>query len=740
MKKYLCFLFIFLYSNAFAEIVNKIEITGNGRISKETIKVYGDIKLNSDLSSGDINKIINNLNSTDFFEDININLTEGVLKISVKEYPIINSIIIDGEPTDRITEAILEKITLKENGSFIKSNLNQDINLIKKLYGSIGFNFTEVEPKIEKISENRLNLVFFVNKGEKTKITNIYFIGDKKVKDRRLRDIIASEESKFWKFLSKNTNLNNENIELDKRLIKNYYKSIGYYDVQVLSSNAEIINNKTSLTYNIDAGNRYRITKIATDINPVLDKNVFNPLNKEFQKVIGKYYSPFLVKKVLESLDNLIANNNLQFIEHSVSETLEGDSISITINIYEGSKKLVERINVKGNTVTNESVVRGELLIDEGDPYNSLKLDKSIAKLKARKLFGQVKKEVFDGSSPDLKVIDIFVEEKPTGEIMAGAGVGTSGGSVSFNVSENNWLGEGIKLSAFVDLTEESIKGEIDVRNPNYNFSGNELNYNFKSIQNDKPDSGYENTIMATGIGTRFEQYNNIYLSPSLSLTHDDLSVIDSASSALKKQAGTFTDLSFDYGIQLDNRDKAFMPTDGYISSFNQALPLYADAPYLRNAYSFSAYNAITPNVIGAFKFYAATINGFNNKDVRLSKRLHLPSSRLRGFERGKVGPKDGNDYVGGNYNTAINFETNLPNLLPESTKTEVGLFLDIGNVWGVDYGSGVDESDKIRSAAGVNTSWLSPVGPMSFIFATNLSKADTDATESFNFRLGTTF
>ena len=238
MKKYLCFLFIFLYSNAFAEIVNKIEITGNGRISKETIKVYGDIKLNSDLSSGDINKIINNLNSTDFFEDININLTEGVLKISVKEYPIINSIIIDGEPTDRITEAILEKITLKENGSFIKSNLNQDINLIKKLYGSIGFNFTEVEPKIEKISENRLNLVFFVNKGEKTKITNIYFIGDKKVKDRRLRDIIASEESKFWKFLSKNTNLNNENIELDKRLIKNYYKSIGYYDVQVLSSNA----------------------------------------------------------------------------------------------------------------------------------------------------------------------------------------------------------------------------------------------------------------------------------------------------------------------------------------------------------------------------------------------------------------------------------------------------------------------------------------------------------------------
>jgi outer membrane protein insertion porin family len=198
--------------------------------------------------------------------------------------------------------------------------------------------------------------------------------------------------------------------------------------------------------------------------------------------------------------------------------------------------------------------------------------------------------------------------------------------------------------------------------------------------------------------------------------------------------------LSFDYGITLDKRDRVFAPTDGYISSFNQALPLYADSPYLKNSYSFSKYKTISADAIGTFKIYAAAINGLNDKDVRLNKRVNLSSNRLRGFESGKVGPKDGIDYIGGNYAMASNFEVSLPNILPESTKTDIGLFLDFGNVWSVDYDSTLDGSNKIRSSAGVNTSWSSPVGPMSFVFSQNISKASTDVIENFNFRLGTTF
>ena len=190
----------------------------------------------------------------------------------------------------------------------------------------------------------------------------------------------------------------------------------------------------------------------------------------------------------------------------------------------------------------------------------------------------------------------------------------------------------------------------------------------------------------------------------------------------------------------LDNRDRVYSPTSGYLSNFSQAVPLYADSPYIRNTFSYAKYKSFSPDALGSFKLYTSAINGLGNKDVSLSKRITVPSSRLRGFENGKVGPKDGNDYVGGNYSVITNFELALPNFLPESTKTDIGLFLDFGNIWKVDYDSQIDDSNKIRSSAGINTSWLSPVGPMSFILSQNLSKASTDVTESFNFRLGTTF
>ncbi len=741
MKKILFIFLFFLTTYANAEIVNKVEISGNKRISDETIKVYGEITLKENYDTAKINEIIKNLYETNFFENINVALKNGVLKIDLKEYPTINSIIINGEKAGKVKEKLLEIMTLKDKGSFINSHLNEDIIKIKKAYQSLGFNFVEVDAKIEEFTANRINLFFFIEKGEKTKISKINFIGDKRIKDRRLRDVIVSEENKFWKFLTNNTNLNYNNIKLDKRLISNYYKSIGYYDVQVLSSHAEISDtNLTELTFNINAGNRYRINKISTNVDPIFDKKYFMPMEKEFKKIIGKYYSPFFVTKLLGELDRLIASSDLQFVEHSVNEIVSDKSIEIKINVFEGSKQLVERVNVRGNSVTEESVIRSELLLDEGDPFSKVKLDQSIAKIKARRLFSSVKEKVLDGASKDQKIIEIEVEEQPTGEISAGAGFGTAGGSFGFDITENNWLGKGIKLSSFIAVDATSVKGAIEVKDPNFQYTGNELNYFISSTENDKPDSGFENTIFSSGVGVAFEQFKNIYLSPSLSLTHDDLSVNDTASAALKKQAGTFTDLTFKYGISTDNRDRAFMPTDGYISSFRQSFPIVADSSSLLNTYSLSMYNALNPDIIGSFKFYASSVIGLNDDDVRISKRIFMPSSRLRGFEAGKVGPKDGADYVGGNYATAVNLETNLPNLLPENTKTDVGLFLDFGNIWGVDYSDSVSDSSKIRSSVGGNIKWSSPLGPMSFILSQNLSKANTDTTQSFNFRLGTTF
>ena len=743
MKKIiLIFICFFIKNISFAEIVKKVEVSGNDRISEETMIVYGEIKLNVDYNTQKINDTLKNLYSTNFFEDINIELKNNILKISVKEFPIIHSVTIRGEKAKKTKEAIIERLNLKISGSFIKSNLNDDINIIKQLYASQGFNFTQVEAKVEIFSKNRLNLIFIIDKGKKIKIANISFIGDKKIKERRLRDVIVSEEDKPWKFLTRNTNLNKKNIDLDKRLLSNYYKSLGFYDVEILSSNAEINkNNQTELTYTINAGKRFTITKISTNVNPSLDKQGFVPLRKNFKKIVGKYYSPFLVKNLLEDLDQLIADNGLQFIEHSVSEILEGNSIELKINIYEGSKDLVERIDVSGNTITNEAVIRSMFLLDEGDPFNKLKLDKTIAKLKSRNIFASVKEEVKTGSKDDLKIINFTVEERSTGEISAGAGVGTAGASVGFDVSENNFLGEGIRISSNITSSKDTLKGSLRVINPNHNFSGNSLSYHVSSTASDKTStSGYKNNIYSVGAGSSFEQYKDVYLSPALSLTYDDLKVQSSASDSMKKNAGTFTDLNASYTVNLDKRDRSFMPTSGYTSGFTQSFPLYADSAYLENRYGASVYKSFSPNVIGAVKFYAGAINSLGSEDIRISKRMNLPNRKLRGFESGKIGPVDGADFVGGNYVSSVNFEASLPNILPESTKTEVALFFDAGNVWGVDYSDTVVDSNIIRASAGVTTSWLSPVGPMVFVLAQNISKASTDVTETFNFRLGTSF
>jgi len=736
------FLFILLItSNLKAEVVNKFNIQGNERISSETIKIYGDLKENKNYSESDLNKILKDLYETEFFENINLEIKNNELNIIVNEYPYINQLIIIGEKTKRYTNQIKEIIKLKEKRSLIKSYINSDINIIKSLYSSLGYNNAEINIKTKKITNNSYDLLVEIQRGEKTRIKSINFIGNNKISNRRLKDVIASEKHQFWKILSKNTNFNESLLELDTRLLTNFYKSSGFYDVKINSKFAKINESKEAeLFFSIDEGNRYTINKISTNVDSVFDKKIFFPMNDIYQKYIGEYYSPFKVKKLLEDLDKLIDKNNLQFVEHNVQEQIEEKSINIILNIYEGEKKLIERINVLGNSVTNEEVIRSELIIDEGDPFSNLNLEKSIAQIKARNIFRKVDYEVLDGSIDNLKVINIKVEEQPTGEVSAGAGIGSDGGLFQIGIKENNWLGTGKSVSFDLELESESISGILNYVDPNYDLLGNSLSYTLLTESNDKPDQGYENTLTSVAVATAFEQYKDVYLSLGLSASYDDLRTDSSASANLQKQDGSYNDISGNYSLSFDSRDRVFMPTSGSILKFGQTLPLFSDSASLVNNFSASKYASLNENVVGVGKFYLSTISAVGSDDVRLSRRKGLSTRRLRGFQKNKIGPVDGSDHIGGNYTAALNLETNLPNLLPDDTNTDISAFLDFGNVWGVDYDSSIDDSNKIRSSTGVVANWLSPLGPINFVLSQNLSKADSDKTQSFSFNLGTTF
>ena len=609
------------------------------------------------------------------------------------------------------------------------------------MYSSAGYNFTKVEAKIKELDNEKLDLIIDIDRGSKTKISSITFIGNNYIRSNRLRDIIASEENKFWKVLSRNVNFTENLLELDKRLITNYYKSLGFYDVKVQSNIAEINKvGEVDIRYSIDEGERIIISKITTNLDDVFNKETFLPLNKIYKEYIGQYYSPFKIKKILDDLDSLISANNLQFVEHNVQEEVVGDKINITFNIFEGEKILVERINIFGNNITDEDVIRGELVLDEGDPFTKLNLDKSVAEIKRRNIFKTVNTQVKNGSEDNLKVIDISVEEQPTGEISAGAGVGTNGGSFAIDIKENNWLGRGKGLSFSIDLDEESVKGTINYNDPNYNLLGNSLNYSFSNTTNDVPDRGYENSLISAAAGTGFEQYKDVDVFLGLEINYDDLRTDDTASASLKKQAGNFTELAANYRFTFDKRNRVYDPTDGNLISFGQSIPLYADSASLSNTFQFNQYHMFSENFIGSSKLFLSAINGIGEDDVRLSKRKGLSTRRLRGFQKNKIGPLDGTDHIGGNYASALNLEGSMPNLLPENTGMDLKVFLDFGNLWGVDFDSSIDDSNEIRSSAGISANWKSPLGPINFVLAQNLLKADTDKTESFSFNLGTTF
>ena len=280
--------FAFLSVKSYSEVVNKVDVQGNERISLETIIIFGDIEIGKNYEKSDISLLIKKLYETSFFSNISVELINNKLTIVVKENPIVNSIIFIGEKAKKYTERISELLFVREKTSFVSGNIKGDVNLIKSFYRSLGFYFVKIDAEIQKLEKNRVNIVYTIDKGEKAKISKIYFLGDKKFRDKKLRDIITSEEAKFWKFISRNVYLNQGRIELDKRLLKNYYRNKGYYEVNLTSSNVEYSEGEGFvLTYSINAGKRYKFKKIFADISASLDSSAFLSLEPEFNKLVG---------------------------------------------------------------------------------------------------------------------------------------------------------------------------------------------------------------------------------------------------------------------------------------------------------------------------------------------------------------------------------------------------------------------------------------------------------------------
>ena len=745
--KIIIFISVLVFFNFFnqlkADIINNIIVNNNERISLGTIKTYGKIEIGKDYSEDDLNQILKNLYETKFFKNISLKIDNQVLIIDLIENKLVQTIIIEGIKSSTIKNTILESLIIKEKAPFNESDISKDLSNIKRSLTSEGYYLSNIDSNIIENNNNTVNIVFNIDIGDKSKISIIEFTGDKIFKTKTLNNIITSEENKFWKFISRNKYLNEQKLLLDERLLKKFYLDNGYYDVKVNTSTATILDdNSFKLVFNINAGNLYTVNKTKLEIPIDYNLSNFNEVQKLLNELEGTLYSFSKISKIVKEIDKISLSREYDFINATILEDkLDNNKININFKVTESEKLYVERVNIFGNNITEESVIRSNLEVDEGDPFNELLHAKGLNNIKALNIFKTVNSETIEGSSPSSKIINIEVVEKPTGEISLGAGVGSDGGTVGFSVSENNFLGKGVKLSTSLRISEDTIRGNFSVNNPNFNYSGRSLITNIERVTIDKlSDSGYESSKTGFSLGTSFEKNENLFFSPGVSTYFEKISTNSSASASLKKQEGSYFENKFSYTLDYDLRNQKFRTTDGIRSIFNQSVPLISDDFALSNSYEFKKWHELENSMVVDINFYGKAINSLTDEDVRVSNRLGLSSSRMRGFESGKIGPRDGTDYVGGNYAAAINLSTTLPMLLESFENIDMKYFIDAGNVWGVDYSDTVDESNSIRSSTGLTVNWFTPIGPMNFAFIQNISKASTDKTESFQFNIGTSF
>ena len=737
------FILLFISSLSFAQIINDIKVDGNKRISKESIIVFGGIDFNKNYNDDDLNVILKNIYETNFFKEINLKINNSILEVSVIENPIIENLQINGIKSKNLTELLFDKIKLKNRSSYIESSFLSDLNLIKNIIKNSGYYFAEIKTSsILNEEQNSIRLSYDIDLGKRAKIQEVQFIGDKKIKDRKLKNIITTEESKFWKFISQSIYLNYERIELDKRLLTNFYKNSGYYNVKITNSFVEFNNNNSfKLIFNIDSGKKFKFNDLTLVLSDDYDSKYFSKINETLIKLKNQDYSLNKVEKILREVDKIALTRQYQFIDASLEETIiNSDKLDISISLKDNAKYYVEKINIFGNSYTIEEVIRNSLIVDEGDPYNEILFNKSVNNIKAKNIFSKVETDISPGSSEGLKVVTLTVEEKPTGEISLGAGVGTSGGTIGGGIKENNFLGKGIKLNSNLQISENTIKGQFIYEKPNFNYSDNSLFTSIRSTSTDNiTDFGYKTSDVGLSLGTSYEQFENLYFRPELDVSYEKLETTSNASTSLKKQEGNYFDTYFNYNLDYDLRNNKFRADEGYRNTFYQELPLVSDNYEIINSFASTRYQKILDTVTKV-SFYGKAVNTLNNEDVRISKRLYMPSSKLRGFESGKIGPVENNDYIGGNYISALNFSATLPQLLPSFQNLDFSLFVDAGNVWGVDYNSAIDDNNKIRSSAGMAMDLLTPIGPLNFSLSQPITKSSTDKTESFRFNLGTTF
>lgn len=730
-----------------AEIyVSQIEVDGLQRVERETVLSYLNVEQGSSVSQEYLNSSMKRLFETGLFADVNIDARgNGVLAVKVVENPVINKRVFDGN--DKVDDTLLEsEVQLKSGSIYNIAKVQDDVQRILEVYKRSGRYATVVEPKIIKRDQNRVDLVYEISEGPTAAISKVNFIGNHHYSDDDLQSEIMSKESRWYRLFSSSENYDPEKTNYDKELLRRFYLKRGYADFRVLSAVAELSPDKKSfvVTYVLDEGPRYKLEDVRIQ-SMIKDVDVA-ALSGQVQQEKGDWYNADLAERSVYALTEELGKKGFAFVDVTPElEKTSGNKMVLTFNIAEGQRVFVDRINITGNTRTEDEVIRREFRIDEGDAFNAAKIRASRRNVENLNYFSKVDIQTEPNPNDDSKAdINVNVEEKSTGAFNVGVGYSTVNGALfRAGIAENNFQGKGQKLSADVAVSQRTSEYDLSFTEPY--FMGRRLSAGidlFRTEEDYQDEGSYdsESTGGRLRLGWNYTDDFAQYL--RYTLKEDKISNVDrNASIYIKEEEGRYSSSSIGQTMVYDKRDSAINPKEGYYLSFgNDVAGLGGDEKYLK--FDGKAYKYFTLADYYTFKLFinGGYITGYGDENVRLSNRYYLGGSTLRGFEFAGIGARDKftKDALGGNWMIYSGAEMSFPIGLDE-----VGVrgrtFVDMGILGkpddiNEDY---VEYSDTPRVAAGFGFQWQSPMGQIDVDLAFPIVKEDYDETEVFRLNFG---
>ncbi|MGR3504832.1 MAG: outer membrane protein assembly factor BamA [Paracoccaceae bacterium] len=732
---------------------NSVQIDGNQRIEAGTILSYAGIQRGQTVSAAQLNDAYQRILGSGLFEDVSIEPRGGTLLISVTEFPTINRINFEGNRRLK-TEALEAIVQSQSRRVFNPATAERDAAAIADAYAQAGRLAATVNPRIIRRSDNRVDLVFEIFEGGLVEIERIGFVGNRVFSDNRLRRVLETKQAGLLRAVIQRDTFIADRIEFDKQVLQDFYFSRGYVDFRTTAVNSQLARERDGffITFNVQEGQQFRFGAVttSTDLPDVNPDDFFAALNIRE----GNVYSPIVVENNISRLERLAIQKGLNFVrvEPRIVRNDRDLTLDVEFALVRGPRIFIERIDVEGNATTLDRVVRRQFRVAEGDPFNPREIRESAERIRALGFFSNAEVNAREGSSPNQVIVDVDVEEQPTGSLSFGGAYGTNGGfSLVASFSETNFLGRGQRLGLTFSGAEENQAYELRFTEPA--LLGRDLAFDFELGYRETNNSfaDYDTAIARFSPGLTFPVSESGRLRAYYKVESVEISNYENTGTLLaaEEAQGQLWSSSVGYTYSYDNRRTGLTPDTGYLLQFGQEFAgAGGDSTYIKTTARAQAQTTILNDEVTLRASLEGGLLNFTDGTSRVTDRYLIGGSIMRGFAPDGIGPRertpDGsvNDALGGNMYAVAKLEAEFPLGLPEEYGIRGGLFYDVGSVWDLDITSGntLYEDFSLRHVVGVSILWDSVVGPLRFNFSKALQKEDFDDEQTFNLSVSTRF